>query len=56
MGRPLPGDEGEKYYPRGYLIEEVGPKRFEGKGKEDVRRTRERLEGERKGQCPFAFG
>ncbi|KAK2760709.1 hypothetical protein FQN54_001944 [Arachnomyces sp. PD_36] len=56
MGRPVPGDEGEKYYPGGYVIEDVGPKRFEGKGREELGRTRERLEGERRGQCPFAFG
>lgn len=53
MGRPLPGDEGWKYYPGGYLIGEMGPKRYEGKGKGEVERTRERLEGERKGGCPF---
>lgn len=53
MGRPLPGDEGEKYYPGGYVIGDMGPRRYEGKGAAEVKRTREWLERERTGGCPF---
>ncbi|KAJ5832670.1 hypothetical protein N7474_000981 [Penicillium riverlandense] len=38
LGRPLPGDEGDKYYPRGYTIQDIGPKYFEGKGGRPWRR------------------
>lgn len=53
MGRPVPGDGGGKFYPQGYVIGDVGPRRYEGKGREEVKRTVERLEAERKGGCPF---
>ncbi|KAE8404993.1 67 kDa myosin-cross-reactive antigen family protein [Aspergillus pseudonomiae] len=33
LGLPLPGDEGEKYYPKGFDTAELGPKYFEGKGR-----------------------
>ncbi|PGH11082.1 hypothetical protein AJ80_07270 [Polytolypa hystricis UAMH7299] len=54
LGNPLPGDEGDAFYPQGYRIGDVGPKKFEGKGQEQVRLARERFEKERKGGCPFA--
>ncbi|KAE8408632.1 hypothetical protein BDV37DRAFT_278641 [Aspergillus pseudonomiae] len=50
-GGPLPGDE--KYYPQGYYIPDVGPKYFEGKGREALATTIEELKVSRKGQCPF---
>ncbi|THC91129.1 hypothetical protein EYZ11_009419 [Aspergillus tanneri] len=53
MGRPLPGDEGSKYYPQGYYIPDVGPKYFEGKGKKALEETMEELKSSRTGQCPF---
>ncbi len=53
-GLPLPGDDGDTYYPKGYLIADVGPKAFEGKGGDYFQKTVERLEKERTGQCPFA--
>ncbi|PLB43811.1 hypothetical protein P170DRAFT_418160 [Aspergillus steynii IBT 23096] len=53
MGRPLPGDEGSKYYPRGYNIPDVGPKNFMGKGQEYQEKTMEGLKASRTGQCPF---
>lgn len=53
LGHPLPGDEGDKYYPKGYYIPEVGPKYQEGKGIEQMKEMRKRLHEERTGKCPF---
>lgn len=53
LGRPLPGDEGEKYYPSGYAIEDVGPRYFEGKGKNAMQETLEEFKTLRTGGCPF---
>lgn len=53
MGLPVPGDEGDKYFPKGYIIAEVGPKGFQGKGGEEVKETVERLRRVRTGGCPF---
>ncbi|KAJ9316910.1 hypothetical protein DTO271D3_2649 [Paecilomyces variotii] len=53
LGHPLPGDEGDKYYPKGYYIPEVGPKYQEGKGYEQMKEMRKRLHEERTGKCPF---
>ncbi|KAL4883215.1 streptococcal 67 kDa myosin-cross-reactive antigen like family-domain-containing protein [Aspergillus karnatakaensis] len=54
MGMPLPGDEDDKYYPRGFDLEDLGPKYFEGKGRKTVAEIRELLKKERRGQAPFA--
>ncbi|KAE8355566.1 hypothetical protein BDV28DRAFT_128689 [Aspergillus coremiiformis] len=53
MGRPLPGDQGDKYYPQGYYTPDVGPKYFEGKGREALEEYMQELKGSRTGQCPF---
>ncbi|KKZ68562.1 hypothetical protein EMCG_01010 [[Emmonsia] crescens] len=53
-GMPLPGDD-PNHGPNGYYIPDVGPKNFEGKGRDQVNKTRERLQKERTGQCPFLF-
>lgn len=53
LGRPLPGDDGDKYYPNGYAIPDVGPKYFEGKGKQALQDTVEELKTYRTGRCPF---
>ncbi|KAJ0420959.1 hypothetical protein BJY00DRAFT_283338 [Aspergillus carlsbadensis] len=53
MGMPLPGDEEDKYYPRGFDLEDLGPKYFEGKGRKSVAEIREQLKKERRGQSPF---
>ena len=53
-GLPLPGDEGDKYFPNGYHITNVGPRAFEGKGQSYIHQTKERLQKERTGSCPFA--
>ncbi|KAE8309857.1 hypothetical protein BDV41DRAFT_418081 [Aspergillus transmontanensis] len=53
MGRPLPGDEGDKYYPRGYYTPDVGPKYFEGKGRASLEEYVQNLNSSRTGRCPF---
>lgn len=53
LGRPVPGDEGEKYYPHGYAIADVGPKSFEGKGRNAVQERMAELSVSRTGKCPF---
>lgn len=53
LGFPLPGDQGDKYYPQGYDLADMGPKMFEGKGKEYQEKQMGILEKERRGQCPF---
>ncbi|KAJ9095349.1 hypothetical protein QFC21_005715 [Naganishia friedmannii] len=55
FGVPLPGDEGVKYRPEGYSLEEIGPERMEGKGKEwmeEDRRWCQEMMGA--SICPFA--
>ncbi|KAL3446181.1 streptococcal 67 kDa myosin-cross-reactive antigen like family-domain-containing protein [Aspergillus insuetus] len=53
MGMPLPGDDDDRYYPRGFDLEDLGPKYFEGKGRKSVAEIREQLKKERRGQSPF---
>ncbi|KAF7166281.1 hypothetical protein CNMCM5623_000038 [Aspergillus felis] len=53
MGLPLPGDEGDKYYPRGYYTPDVGPKYFEGKGRKTLEEIKEKLGEQRTGKSPF---
>ncbi|KAJ5491166.1 hypothetical protein N7539_002733 [Penicillium diatomitis] len=53
LGLPVPGDEGDKYYPEGYQIEDVGPTYFEGKGHKTLQKTMEEYKGYRTGKCPF---
>ncbi|KAJ5135199.1 uncharacterized protein N7515_004477 [Penicillium bovifimosum] len=53
LGRPVPGDGGDKYYPNGYKISDVGPKYFEGKGQKQLAETLEELKEYRTGKCPF---
>ena len=52
-GLPLPGDEGEKYWPNGYKIEQVGPNIMRGKGAEYWKESKEGLARERGRGCPF---
>ncbi|KAJ5664411.1 hypothetical protein N7507_005142 [Penicillium longicatenatum] len=53
LGRPVPGDEGDKYHPSGYHINDIGPKYFEGKGQKAIEETMEELKVFRTGKCPF---
>ena len=53
MGLPVPGDEGDKYFPGGYKISEVGPDAMRGRGIGYREASKERLVGERIKGCPF---
>ena len=53
LGKPLPGDEGDRYCPQGYLIGEVGPNHQVGKGSDDMKRIAEDLKKGNRGGCPF---
>ncbi|KAJ5816025.1 hypothetical protein N7447_008258 [Penicillium robsamsonii] len=53
LGKPVPGEEGDKYYPTGYNIPDVGPKYFEGKGRKQLDETLLEFKGYRTGKCPF---
>lgn len=53
LGLPLPGDDGDKYYPQGYYTPDLGPKYFEGKGRKELEVIKEGLRAQRLGQCPF---
>jgi hypothetical protein len=53
LGLALPGDDGDKYHPRGFLTSEVGPKNFFGKGQAVVEKEKSRIRVERTGKCPF---
>ncbi|KAJ5291250.1 hypothetical protein N7478_000501 [Penicillium angulare] len=53
LGRPVPGDEGDKYYPSGYHIQDIGPRYFEGKGQKAIDETMGELKIVRTGKCPF---
>ena len=53
MGLPLPGDDGNRYSPKGYTITEVGPDNLRGKGTEFLKAEKERVGKVRGGGCPF---
>lgn len=53
LGQPLPGDDGDKYYPQGYYAPDLGPKYFEGKGRKELEAMKLGLQESRQGQCPF---
>jgi hypothetical protein len=52
MGLPLPGDDGDKYYPGGYRTVDVGPSHGK-QGQKAMEATVGKLGNVR---CPFAFG
>ena len=57
LGGILPGGKGgEKYYPQGYVMSEVGPERKRGVGKEDLQMWEEKIQRSRPSGCPFAIG
>ena len=55
LGRKLPGDDGNKYSPEGYLISDVGPQSLVGSGKREMRTDFERIQRARPGGCPFSM-
>lgn len=56
LGLPVPGDEGDKYWPRGYTIPEIGPEIMAGKGVRIAKETVAGLQKTRTGGCPFVRG
>lgn len=53
IGAPRPGDKG--MYPEGYLRSNLGPRAFEGKGKDAFEQEKRRIAETRTGGCPFAI-
>ena len=49
----LPGDEGGKYTPEGFLSSELGPSALNGKGAKEMEATKEKLAKSGRGGCPF---
>lgn len=54
LGQPLPGDDGDKYYPQGYYTPDLGPKYFEGKGRKELQSIKETIRIQRTSRCPFS--
>ncbi|PVH89601.1 hypothetical protein DL98DRAFT_475870, partial [Cadophora sp. DSE1049] len=55
-GGILPGDEGDRYFPQGFVASELGPNALRNFGKEKMEAERRRLEVEmnsERGKCPF---
>lgn len=52
-GLPLPGDDGDKYHPEGFQTSSLGPRYFEGKGINQMEKTKAILRKRRTGGCPF---
>lgn len=55
-GGILPGDEGDKYFPQGFIASELGPNTLRNFGKEKMEAEMQRLEVElnsERGKCPF---
>ena len=55
VGLPVPGDEGERYYPKGYQLLDVGPDIMFGKGAKSAKETIDGLRRTRTGGCPFVM-
>lgn len=55
LGGLLPGDDGDKYRPGGYLISELGPENLEESGRASMAETVKTLEKQDRGGCPFEF-
>ena len=50
---PLPGDDGDRYQPRGFATREIGPSAMLGKGAASFEASKVRLRKERTAGCPF---
>jgi len=53
FGGTVPNSAQAQFHPNGYLISEVGPIRFQGKGIKEMNDTAEKLRVERPVGCPF---
>lgn len=55
LGRKVPGDEGNKYKPEGFVVSEVGPDFQRGKGTTNMREDQNRIRDLHQDGCPFSF-
>ena len=53
LGRKLPGDDGNRYNPEGYIITEVGPINLARSGSKEMRTDLGRIRAAEPGGCPF---
>lgn len=55
-GRPLPGDQGDRFKSQGIKTYEVGPKSVEGKGVAECDAEMASIRSRIGSGCPVAFG
>lgn len=53
-GGKVPGDDGTRYQPEGYVIPEIGPEVLKGKGSAEMEAERARLSANPRLGCPFS--
>lgn len=53
LGKPIPGDDGNKYNPKAYHIGKVGPNHMVGKGMDSMEDIKAALKKRNRGGCPF---
>ncbi|OGM48182.1 hypothetical protein ABOM_002087 [Aspergillus bombycis] len=53
QGRPLPGDDGDWFMPRGFDTRDIGPSYMKGRGRNYAREEKAKFGKGRRGQCPF---
>ena len=53
LGKPVPGDDNDKYSPKGYHIGDVGPNHMVGKGMDSTSEIKANLKKRNRGGCPF---
>ncbi|EME79956.1 uncharacterized protein MYCFIDRAFT_166377 [Pseudocercospora fijiensis CIRAD86] len=54
IGSKVPGDDGDSYEPKGYVISELGPDSLRHKGAEQMKTTRDALANGTRVGCPFS--
>ena len=55
LGRKVPGDDGDKYCPEGYIISQVGPESVRGKGMQDLEIDIGKITTQGVRGCPFGI-
>jgi len=55
-GLPVPGDQGDRFQPQGFLHHEIGPRNMAGKGLSEFEKERDLFMTATRGGCPMAFG
>jgi hypothetical protein len=55
LGFDVPGMKGNRYWPQGYLIKEVGPEEMINKGQDLMTEWEQKLTIERPSGCPFSI-